>query len=91
VPWYHLVAERDHEIQNPTSEEKIRLLGNLLRLHSATRVLDIACGRGGPAIVLASEFGCRITGVERTPEFAGAARERLAEANLAIVAGWKRA
>jgi SAM-dependent methyltransferase len=83
VPWYHLVAERDHEIQNPTSEEKIRLLGNLLRLDSETAVLDIACGRGGPAIVLASEFGCRITGVERTPEFAAAARERLAKANLA--------
>ena len=30
-------------------------------------MLDIACGKGGPAIVLASTFGCRIVGVELRP------------------------
>lgn len=79
---YHLVAERDHDLQNPTSAEKIRRLGELLRLSPETSVLDVACGRGGPALVLASEFGCRITGVEREPEFAAAARTRAAEAGL---------
>jgi SAM-dependent methyltransferase len=82
VPWYHLVAERDHEIQNPTSAEKIRQLGELLRLRPETQVLDIASGRGGPAIVLASEFGCRITAVERTPAFAATARDRISAAGL---------
>jgi SAM-dependent methyltransferase len=82
---YHLVAERDHDIQNPTSAEKIRLLGTLLELAPDRRVLDIACGRGGPAIVLASTFGCRITGVERASDFAAAARERVAEAGLAAL------
>jgi SAM-dependent methyltransferase len=82
VPWYPLVAERDHDIQNPTSAEKIRLLGERLRLSPHSHVLDIACGRGGPALVLASAFGCRIHGVERAPEFADAARERAAEAGL---------
>jgi SAM-dependent methyltransferase len=83
VPWYHAVAERGHEIQNPTSAEKVRRLGELLELGRETRVLDVACGRGGPAIVLASAFECRITGVERAPEFAAAARERLAAAGVA--------
>jgi SAM-dependent methyltransferase len=82
MPWWFAVAERDHIIQNPTSEEKIRLLGDRLRLTPATSVLDIACGKAGPAVVLAREFGCRITGVERAPEFAAAARERVVAAGL---------
>lgn len=27
MPWYYAIAERDHDIQNPTSAEKIRLVG----------------------------------------------------------------
>jgi hypothetical protein len=32
MPWWYTVAEHDHTIQNPTSEAKIRLLGERLRL-----------------------------------------------------------
>src|SRR2546421_1953840 len=83
MPWFFAVAERDHEIQNPTSPEKIRLLGERLRLGPESHVLDIACGKGGPAVILAREFGCRITGVERASEFASVARDRVASAGLA--------
>jgi SAM-dependent methyltransferase len=83
MPWWYAVAERDHTIQNPTSEAKIRLLGERLRLAPSTTVLDIACGKAGPAVVLAREFGCRITGIERAPEFAEVARERVEAAGLA--------
>jgi SAM-dependent methyltransferase len=82
VPWYYAVAERDHELQNPTSPAKIRLLGERLRLGRGTRVLDVACGTAGPAVLLASEFGCSIIGVERAPEFVEAACRRVAEARL---------
>jgi SAM-dependent methyltransferase len=82
MPWRWDVAERDHEIQNPTSAEKIRLLGDYLRLTSDSRVLDLACGKAGPALILAGTYGCRISGVERMPEFADAARERIAAAGL---------
>jgi SAM-dependent methyltransferase len=82
VPWFYAIAERDHDIQNPTSAEKIRLMGEWLRLGPESRVLDVACGKCGPALVLASSFGCRITGVERAPEFVEAARERIAAAGL---------
>ncbi len=78
MAWYFAVAERDHEIQNPTSPAKIRLLGERLRLGPDSHVLDLACGKAGPALILANEFGCRITGVERAPEFAAVARERAA-------------
>jgi SAM-dependent methyltransferase len=82
VPWYPVVAESGHDIQNPTTAAKIRLLGERLRLGPESRVLDIACGRGGPALVLALAFGCRIVGVERSPEFANVARERVSDAGL---------
>ena len=76
MAWYHAVAEHDHEFQNPTSAEKIRLLGERLRLGPASRVLDVASGRGGPALLLAEEFGCRVTGVEQSSDFLEAACER---------------
>ena len=83
MPWFFAVAERDHDLQNPTSREKISQLGSRLRLGPESRVLDLACGKAGPALFLASEFGCRIVGVERAPEFAAEARRRVAKAGLA--------
>jgi SAM-dependent methyltransferase len=82
MPWYYSIAERDHDFQNPTSAEKIRRIGEWLRLGPESRVLDIASGKGGPALILAASFGCRITCVERAPEFAAAARVRVAKAGL---------
>jgi SAM-dependent methyltransferase len=82
VPWFYAVAERDHELQNPTTAEKIALLGERLRLGPDSWVLDMACGKAGPAVLLASGFGCRVVGVERAPEFAAEARRRVAEAGL---------
>jgi SAM-dependent methyltransferase len=79
---YFTVAERDHEIQNPTSEEKLRLLGERLRLGRDSRVLDIASGRGGPALLLAGEFGCRVEGIEIAPEFHTVAVERAQAAGV---------
>jgi precorrin-6B methylase 2 len=82
VPWYFGVAEREHELQNPTSAEKIRLMGERMRLDAGSRVLDMAAGRGGPALVLAQAFGCQVTCVERAREFADVARRRIADAGV---------
>jgi SAM-dependent methyltransferase len=82
VSWRWEIVEHDHEIQNPTSAEKIRLLGDYVRLGPESRVLDIACGKAGPAIVLAETYGCRIVGVERLPAFADEARARIAARGL---------
>ena len=82
IPRYFIVAERDHELQNPISADKLRLLGERLRLAPETRVLDIASGRGGPAVLLAQEFGCSIEGIEVAPEFQAVAVERAQAAGL---------
>src|SRR5262245_53630525 len=76
IPRYFVIAERDHELQNPISVEKLVLLGERLRLGPGSRVLDIASGRGGPALVLARTFGCSVEGVEVEPEFHAAAIAR---------------
>jgi SAM-dependent methyltransferase len=82
IPRYYVVAEAAHELQNPTSKEKILLLGQRLGLGPESRVLDIASGRGGPALLLAETFGCGIRGVEISPDFHAAAVERAADAGL---------
>jgi len=83
IPYYYVVAQQDHELQNPTSREKLLLLGERLRLGPESRVLDVASGRGGPAVLLASEFGCRVHGIEVAPEFHAAAVERAGTAGVA--------
>ena len=82
MPWWYAVVESRHELQNPTSPEKVRRLGELLGLDRSSRVLDVAGGRGGPAVLLASELGCHITLVELSSEFAAAARERVRAAEV---------
>jgi SAM-dependent methyltransferase len=82
MSWPWEVVERDHELQNPTSAEKIRLVGEYMRLDDRTRVLDVACGKGGPARILAATYGCRVHGIEIRPTFAEQAREQAAAAGL---------
>src|SRR5262249_35741028 len=82
MPWYHAVVESGHDLQNPTSREKILELGDRLGLGPASEVLDLGSGRAGPALVLAGAFGCRITCVERAEEFDDAARRRVRDAGL---------
>lgn len=83
IPRYFVVAEREHELQNPISKEKLLLLGERLGLEAGTRVLDVASGRGGPAVLLAQEFGCTIRGIEIAPGFHAVAVERAAAAGVA--------
>ncbi len=49
--------------------EATREQTELVELGVDTHVLDVGCGIGGPARHLASEFGCRVTGLDLTEEF----------------------
>jgi MPBQ/MSBQ methyltransferase len=57
-----------------------------LALGSDHHVLDIGCGIGGTARYMARTFGCRVSGIDLTPEYIEAARvltERAGLTNLA--------
>jgi SAM-dependent methyltransferase len=82
IPRYYVVAESEHELQNPISEEKLGLLGRRLGLDEGARVLDVASGRGGPALVLARAFGCTVDGIEIEPAFRAVAESRAADVGL---------
>ena len=46
-----------------------------LALDPDARVLDIGCGTGGPARYLAHNYGCKIEGIDLTPEWVDTGRE----------------
>lgn len=50
-----------------------RELALLAELKEGMRVLDLGCGIGGPARMLAAEFGCVVTGVDLVDEYCRAA------------------
>jgi protein-L-isoaspartate(D-aspartate) O-methyltransferase len=55
----------------------VALMTELLDPEPGERVLDVGTGSGYQAAVLAA-MGCRVLGIERVPELAAAARQRLA-------------
>jgi SAM-dependent methyltransferase len=50
-------------------------LADLMSARPADSILDVGSGIGGPARYVATRFGCRVTGVDLTPEFCDVARE----------------
>ena len=49
-------------------------LGRMLRLSPASRLLDVACGKGTTAVFLAKEFGCEVFGIDYGDQNVEAAR-----------------
>jgi phosphoethanolamine N-methyltransferase len=49
---------------------------------SGKRVLDIGCGIGGPAFVLARKYGARVTGIDLEPQLIERARRRAVELGI---------
>ena len=54
----------------------------LIPLQAGMRVLDAGCGIGGTARHLASEHGCRVTGIDLTPDYIDTARQLTARMGL---------
>lgn len=76
---HHEIAESEHRILNPLTEEKLRTLTEAVRPHSGQRHLDLACGKGELLVRWAHDHGTSGTGVDISKAFLDAARERAAE------------
>lgn len=75
----HEIAESRHRIQNPFSDAKLALLGEVARIGRDTRILDLACGKGELLSTWAAAHGSRGTGVDVSEVFLRAAEARAVE------------
>ncbi|MGI9545413.1 MAG: methyltransferase domain-containing protein, partial [Cyclobacteriaceae bacterium] len=48
-------------------------LAEQIGLNNTTKVLDVGCGIGGPARMLAETYGCKVTGIDLTADYVEAA------------------
>jgi SAM-dependent methyltransferase len=74
---FYDITHRKHVVCNPTSEEKLARLVELVQLPVDARVVDIACGKGEFLIRLADAYGVRGVGVDLSPFFIADAEQRL--------------
>src|ERR1700760_1898534 len=58
-------------------------LAAMLAPSATEHVIDIGSGLGGPSRYLAATYGCRVSGVDLTPEFVAAATELTRRSGLA--------
>ncbi|MBN1461408.1 MAG: class I SAM-dependent methyltransferase [Armatimonadetes bacterium] len=74
---FYDITHREHVVCNPTSEEKLARLVDLVRLPTDARVVDIACGKGEFLMRLAEAYGVRGVGVDISPFCIAEAERRL--------------
>jgi len=58
-------------------------IAEVLRLGPERRLLDVACGSGGPSLALVEKTGCRVTGLDAEAAGIAYARARAVERGLA--------
>ena len=78
----HELAEAGLRILNPFTDQQFMQLGDVSRIGPATRVLDLACGKGEMLCRWAAAFGCGGHGVDISEVFLAAARARADELNV---------
>jgi len=85
MQWFDFydIAERNIELVNPTSAEKIILAGRYLGLTSKSRVIDFGCGYGEALALWTEEFGIRGIGVEIRDHAVDRARKKMIIRGLA--------
>ena len=79
----HEIAEADHRIINPFTDDKLMAVGRAAHVTSGTRILDLACGKGEMLCRWAQEFGTTGHGVDISEVFLAAARARAEELAVA--------
>jgi cyclopropane fatty-acyl-phospholipid synthase-like methyltransferase len=80
---FYEIAESRHSIQNPFHESQLPLLAEIAGIREGMRQLDLACGHGELLCRWARDYGVSGLGVDISPVFAAAARERAAELGVA--------
>ncbi len=80
---FHEIAEKNHRILNPFTETKLMLLGEIAGLKPGMRQLDLACGKAEMLSRWVQTYGITGIGVDISPVFLAAARDRAEELGVA--------
>lgn len=72
----------DHTPLEAAQEAKLRRLADKLDIRPGMNILEIGCGWGSFALLLAREYGCRVKGLTLSRRQHELARERVAQAGL---------
>lgn len=68
---------------HPGGFKATRMLLHALRLEQNNRVLDIACGKGTSALLLAKRYGCSVVGIDLAGDLVEEARDAARRRGLA--------
>jgi SAM-dependent methyltransferase len=77
------IAERDMELVNPITPEKVLAVGQAARLRAGSRVIEFGCGYGEPLALWAERFGITGVGLELREKACARAVQKMAERGLA--------
>jgi SAM-dependent methyltransferase len=80
---FHEIAEAQHRILNPFTEEKLMLLGEICRLQPGMTQLDLCCGKAEMLCRWAQRYRITGIGVDISPVFLAAAQARATELAVA--------
>jgi len=76
------ISERDMEIINPSSAEKMLAVGKSMRLQPGSRVIDFGCGFGEELALWGEQYGIGGVGIDIRPFACGRATRKMAERGL---------
>jgi cyclopropane fatty-acyl-phospholipid synthase-like methyltransferase len=80
----HFGVFAEPDTQLPDAAERLtRKMAEWAQLDATTRVLDVGCGIGGPALTIASWSGCHVTGISTSQVGVQTASRRAEAAGLA--------
>jgi SAM-dependent methyltransferase len=82
---FHLIAYRALDVCNALEMATVEAAVARADLPAGATALDIGCGNGAVAALLARRFGLNVTAVERDPAMAALARERTAGSGVTVV------
>jgi len=77
------IAERDIELINPTSAEKILAIGRVAGMAPGKNLIDFGCGYAEPLVLWAENYGISGVGIDIREKAVQRARAKIAQRGLA--------
>lgn len=80
---FHEIANANHQIINPFTDDQLILLGDICGLNASTSLLDLCCGKAEMLGRWSTQYGIQGVGVDISKIFLEAAQNRINELGVA--------